>query len=153
MRASFVVALGCVASASAFITPAMRPRANAVRMVAADDDMSTALPFDRRPPALDGTLPGDAGFDPVGFSSSPVKEWLYGGETKSIKWYQEAEIVHGRVAMLAVLGWVFPSFYHFPGNDAVSTTTTTTTNSHEEEDEDISNDFSRQLQQPSYPLQ
>ena len=31
------------------------------------EDRSIALPFDRRPPALDGTLPGDVGFDPAGF--------------------------------------------------------------------------------------
>lgn len=119
MRASFVVALGCVASASAFVTPAMPRRSGAVRMAAADDDFSTALPYDKRPPALDGTLPGDAGFDPVGFSSAPPRTWFYGGDSTSIKWYREAELVHGRTAMLAVLGWVFPSLAHFPGNDAV----------------------------------
>ena len=33
------------------------------------EDRSIALPFDRRPPALDGTLPGDVGFDPAGFTN------------------------------------------------------------------------------------
>lgn len=120
VRAAFAVALGaCVACTSAFVPPASLGR-RAVRMAAVDDDFSTALPFDKRPPALDGTLPGDAGFDPAGFSSSPPKTWLYGGDSNSIKWYREAELVHGRTAMLAVLGWVFPSIAHFPGNDAVS---------------------------------
>ena len=30
--------------------------------------MSQALPFAPRPKLLDGTLPGDAGFDPFGFA-------------------------------------------------------------------------------------
>jgi len=65
--------------------------------------------MDKRPESLDnyGVLPGDAGFDPAGFSNNPK----FG-----FKWYQEAEIVHGRVAQLAVLGNLVQGFYHFPGN-------------------------------------
>ena len=63
---------------------------------------------------------GDVGFDPVGFSNNPPRPWLIGGEGRSLKWYREAEIVHGRVAMLAALGWVFPNIYHLPGNEDVS---------------------------------
>ena len=63
---------------------------------------------------LDGTLAGDAGFDPAGFSNNPPA--FFGG---SIKWYREAEIVHGRVAMLAVVRFLFPSYFHFAGNPAV----------------------------------
>ena len=33
-----------------------------------------------------------------------------------MKWYREAEIMHGRIAQLAVIGILFPSFAHFPGN-------------------------------------
>ena len=84
-----------------------------------DDDNSIALPFDKRPTNLDGTLPGDVGFDPVGFSNNPPRPWLIGGEGRSLKWYREAEIVHGRVAMIAALGWVFPNIYHWPGNEEV----------------------------------
>lgn len=61
-------------------------------------------------------MAGDYGFDPAGFSNNPPKQWLIGGEQRSLKWYREAEIVHGRVAMLAVVGMLVPSFYHFPGN-------------------------------------
>ncbi len=82
-------------------------------------DRSPALPFDKRPPNLDGTLPGDSGFDPAGFTNRPPRPYFYGGEGSSLKWYQEAEIVHGRVAMLAVLGFFIPYYYHFPGNPAV----------------------------------
>ena len=80
------------------------------------EDRSIALPFDKRPAALDGTLPGDVGFDPAGFTNNLPKPWLIGGEGRSLKWYREAEIVHGRVAQLAVLGFLFPSYAHFPGN-------------------------------------
>jgi Chlorophyll A-B binding protein len=44
---------------------------------------------------------------------------LIGGEGRSLKWYREAELTHGRVAMLAALGWVVPEFVHFPGNAQV----------------------------------
>lgn len=124
-KAFLAAVASCVACSSAFVVPGAMPmRRSVARMVAADDDRSTALPYDARPPALDGTLPGDAGFDPVGFSSSPPKPWLYGGQGNSLKWYRESELVHGRVAMLAVLGWIFPYLYHFPGNEAVSDTHT-----------------------------
>lgn len=80
------------------------------------EDRSVALPMDARPPNLDGSIPGDYGFDPAGFSNNPPKSWLIGGEERSLKWYLEAELVHGRVAQLAVLGMLVPSFYHFSGN-------------------------------------
>ena len=75
---------------------------------------SPALPFDKRPATLDGTLPGDRGFDPAGFSNNPPA--ILGGD---LKWYREAEIVHARVAMLAVVGFIVPSFFHWAGNPAI----------------------------------
>jgi len=80
------------------------------------EDRSVALPFDKRPELLDGSLPGDVGFDPAGFTNNLPRAWLIGGETKSLKWYREAEIVHGRVAQLAVVGNLFPAWFHFAGN-------------------------------------
>eukprot|EP00548_Thalassiothrix_antarctica_P004685 CAMPEP_0194145184 /NCGR_PEP_ID=MMETSP0152-20130528/15616_1 /TAXON_ID=1049557 /ORGANISM="Thalassiothrix antarctica, Strain L6-D1" /LENGTH=244 /DNA_ID=CAMNT_0038845293 /DNA_START=102 /DNA_END=836 /DNA_ORIENTATION=- len=58
--------------------------------------MSISLPFMEQPKLLDGTLPGDVGFDPLELA----------GETKEdlIK-MREAEIKHGRLAMLAAVGW------------------------------------------------
>ena len=42
------------------------------------EDRSVALPFDRRPPALDGSLPGDVGFDPAGFTNKlPQVRFLF----------------------------------------------------------------------------
>ena len=49
-------------------------------------DRSEALPFDARPANLDGSLPGDVGFDPAGFTNNPPKQWLVGGEERSLKW-------------------------------------------------------------------
>jgi len=102
-----------ISSASAFLVPTSR---TAVRSLTIFSEKSTALPFDKRPEALDGTLAGDAGFDPAGFTNNLPKAWLIGGPSRSLKWYREAEIVHSRVAMLAVIGFLVPSYVHFAGN-------------------------------------
>ena len=64
--------------------------------------MSESLPFLTNPSKTDGLI-GSVGFDPIGFSDS----W-------DIKWMQEAEIKHGRVCMLATVGFVASEFYNFP---------------------------------------
>jgi len=56
---------------------------------------SKSLPFLEAPPQLDGTYAGDAGFDPLNLSG------YY-----SIKYLREAEVKHGRICMLATLGFV-----------------------------------------------
>jgi len=43
----------------------------------------------------DGAMVGDKGFDPLGFADSVEK----------LRIYKEAELKHGRLAMLAALGW------------------------------------------------
>jgi len=58
-------------------------------------DYSLPIPFLPRPPMLDGSMPGDIGFDPLRLS-----------EIVPIKWAREAELKHARVCMLAVAGWV-----------------------------------------------
>ena len=57
--------------------------------------MSTALPFMARPAALDGSLAGDVGFDPLGFAKSE----------SDLMNFREAEVKHARLAMLAAAGW------------------------------------------------
>lgn len=37
-------------------------------------------------PGLDGSLPGDYGFDPIGFIQ----------DEESKRWYQQAELIHSR---------------------------------------------------------
>mmetsp|Transcript_13783 Transcript_13783/g.40292 ORF Transcript_13783/g.40292 Transcript_13783/m.40292 type:complete len:386 (-) Transcript_13783:35-1192(-) len=59
-----------------------------------DKEESIAIPFLKRPSALDGSLAGDIGFDPLGLS-----------ETNDLYVMQEAELRHARLAMLAVVGW------------------------------------------------
>ena len=66
-------------------------------------DQSISMPFLSRPPRLDGTLAGDVGFDPLGFSNY-----------FDIKWLREAELKHGRVSMLGALGFVVQEKIHLP---------------------------------------
>ncbi|WOH02866.1 hypothetical protein DCAR_0522256 [Daucus carota subsp. sativus] len=54
----------------------------------------TWLPGLDSPPYLDGTLPGDYGFDPLGLGEDP----------ESLRWYVQAELVHARFAMAGVAG-------------------------------------------------
>eukprot|EP00304_Pavlova_gyrans_P003909 CAMPEP_0206036242 /NCGR_PEP_ID=MMETSP1466-20131121/2627_1 /ASSEMBLY_ACC=CAM_ASM_001126 /TAXON_ID=44452 /ORGANISM="Pavlova gyrans, Strain CCMP608" /LENGTH=201 /DNA_ID=CAMNT_0053410689 /DNA_START=11 /DNA_END=616 /DNA_ORIENTATION=- len=82
-----------VLSALSFSAPMARPMRSGVTMMAGEK--SASIPFLPKPEALDGTLPGDVGFDPLGLSS-----------TFDLKWMQEAELKHGRLCMLATLGFV-----------------------------------------------
>ena len=64
---------------------------------------STALPWDPIPEGLsndifNSTYVGDVGFDPAGFAKNQ----------RLLPWYREAELAHGRVCMLAVLGYTAP---------------------------------------------
>lgn len=95
MKLSTSLVLSSVAAASAF-APNTSTRSSTKLSAGSDEDMSKALPFVKRPKLLDGTFPGDVGFDPFGF----------GGEDKaSLAFMREAEIKHSRLAMLAVVGW------------------------------------------------
>ena len=57
--------------------------------------MNACVCAQARPLALDGSMPGDVGFDPIGFSSLLPLGFL-----------REAELKHGRVCMLATVGWI-----------------------------------------------
>jgi len=61
-----------------------------------NSDKSQALPFLPRPKLLDGSMAGDVGFDPFN---------LGGADKQSLINMREAEIKHGRLAMLAAVGW------------------------------------------------
>jgi len=95
--------LSLSASALAFTAPmtvAPAPaRASAVTMV----EMSQAIPFLKKPPYLDGSMAGDVGFDPLGFSTTVTE---LGGD---LNYVREAELMHGRQAMLATVGFITPS--------------------------------------------
>jgi len=91
-----------VAPCSAFIQPMQRnpQQSLLVRQVA-----SKSLPFLEAPAKLDGTMVGDVGFDPIGISD----------QLADLKYVRAAELKHGRVAMLAFLGWVVQQFIQLPG--------------------------------------
>eukprot|EP00903_Cladosiphon_okamuranus_P007818 g7564.t1 len=61
-------------------------------------ERSKALPMLPQPPALDGSMAGDVGFDPLGLSS------ISGLAGADLYWMREAELKHGRTAMMAVAG-------------------------------------------------
>jgi light-harvesting complex I chlorophyll a/b binding protein 1 len=111
MFARFFAFFALFAGVSAFITPSSSIRSTSVITNA----KSKSVPFLEAPAALDGSMVGDVGFDPLGlseinfdFSYLVVPTQWEEGRTglSTIKWMREAEIKHGRVAMLATLGYV-----------------------------------------------
>jgi hypothetical protein len=70
--------------------------------VSENADRSASLPFLKRPEILDGTLPGDRGFDPFNFSS----------DATALQWYRDSELRHSRIAMLAAVGWPLAELFH-----------------------------------------
>jgi len=62
-------------------------------------------PFDQfdAPDVLDGTLAGDAGFDPLGIAQ----------DRDTLFVLREAEVKHARLAMLAALGWPISELFHY----------------------------------------
>jgi len=71
--------------------------------------MSQALPWmpvpeDLTNDPLNKSLPGDVGFDPLGFASNDYVQEVwdnFGFTFDRMRWYREAELMHGRVAMVA----------------------------------------------------
>ena len=59
------------------------------------DAKSKSVPYLKKNKLLDGTMPGDVGFDPFFLADNP--DLLYN--------YREAEVKHARLAMLAAAGW------------------------------------------------
>ncbi|GKY99528.1 hypothetical protein MPSEU_000906900 [Mayamaea pseudoterrestris] len=84
-------------SASAFVTPSdpqTKPVLHRPVVTIAKADRGKGHNVNK-PPVLDGTYPGDYGFDPLGFVRTK----------DDLEWYREAEIKHARLAMLAAVGW------------------------------------------------
>lgn len=59
------------------------------------------FPGTMAPAYLDGSLPGDFGFDPLRLGEDPAK----------LSWYVQAELVHARFAMLAAAGILGPELF------------------------------------------
>ena len=69
--------------------------------------MSKSIPYLTEPKNLKGWV-GDAGFDPLGFS-----------DNFDMKWLREAEIKHGRVSMLATVGFIMQQWWTLPSRHPV----------------------------------
>jgi len=67
-------------------------------------EVSRALPFLPKPNNLDGWVGSEPGFDPLGFS-----------DNFDVKWLREAELKHGRVCMIACVGFYSQQYITFPG--------------------------------------
>jgi len=119
-----LVLLGAATAVRAFTNPAAAGAAVA-RSATALGAKSASVPFLEAPPALDGTMPGDKQFDPLGFSSIdwnmaeviiPKKAWAATEGISMLYWMREAELKHGRICMLAIVGYILVDMgFHFPG--------------------------------------
>jgi len=67
-------------------------------------ETSRSLPFLPKPQNLKGYIGEEQEFDPLGFS-----------DTFDMRWLREAELKHGRVCMLASLGFFAQQWITFPG--------------------------------------
>lgn len=84
---------------------AVKVRVNATKGVSSvceplPPDRPLWFPGSSPPEWLDGSLPGDFGFDPLGLGSDP----------ELLKWFAQAELIHGRWAMLAAAGILIPEW-------------------------------------------
>jgi Chlorophyll A-B binding protein len=111
MKLSATIIFSSLAATSAFTTSSMKPYTSlqmAVEVAESDISeaavvqaeppvpvMSQSMPFMARPAALDGSLAGDVGFDPLGFAKT----------SDDLMKFREAEVKHARLAMLAAAGW------------------------------------------------
>merc|ERR1712232_448899 len=67
-------------------------------------ERSRSMPFPPKPQNLAGYAGEEQEFDPLGFS-----------DTFDMKWLREAELKHGRVCMLATVGFFAQQYITFPG--------------------------------------
>jgi len=74
------------------------------RATAARAEASRSMPFLPKPQNLAGFVGEEQEFDPMGFS-----------DTFDMKWLREAELKHGRVCMLACVGFYTQQYATFPG--------------------------------------
>lgn len=98
-----VLLASLAASAAAFAPASMGSQRAGV--VSLNAEMSKSLPFLPRPEKLDGSMAGDVGFDPMGISEIQ-QDLIYA------RW---AELKHGRIAMLAIVGLLTEEYFHLPG--------------------------------------
>jgi len=136
MKAFTATLVASVATSAMAFAPASNSQGSSTGLKAAMPDRlwdsmvdkserSRAVPFLPRAVNLDGSLPGDQGFDPFFLSSIPKDfsgfiqppSWEDKESTlPTLYWMREAELKHCRLSMLAVAGWVATDFgIRFPG--------------------------------------
>ena len=106
MARILALALALIAPATAFVAPSARAAARAAPLQA------NSLPLNGWEPdsskfayGLPGTLDPVPDFDPAGLSADVSLD--------DIKLWREAEVTHGRVSMLAVVGFLTQENFHF----------------------------------------
>jgi light-harvesting complex I chlorophyll a/b binding protein 2/light-harvesting complex I chlorophyll a/b binding protein 4 len=98
------MALKAAIGSRAAVRPAAASR-RAVVVKAAQSARPSWFPGSKFPAHLDGSMPGDHGFDPLGL----------GKDAGKLRWYQQAELVHCRFAMLGAAGVLVPDLLHSIG--------------------------------------
>lgn len=93
-----------VAAAPAAPIPAAEPAVVMPTMAVPMGGKSAAIPSLDAPAYLDGSMAGDLGFDPLGFSNYELGP--FDTPAEHMGWMREAELKHGRACMLAVTGWI-----------------------------------------------
>merc|ERR1711966_245065 len=101
LRMSAMTATPLIAAKAAFAGKAVQSKAT-VKAAAISTKVMAArtswMPGSVHPKHLDGTLPGDFGFDSLNLGEDP----------KNLAWYVQAELVHARFAMLGAAGILLP---------------------------------------------
>ena len=95
--ARLLAAATLAATAGAFLAPAPVSTPVVVRA-----ENSEAFPFLKRPEKLDGSMVGDVGFDPLRLAEVQV----------DLTYARGAEVKHGRIAMLACVGFIIQESFH-----------------------------------------
>lgn len=90
--------MACAFSAAKTVRVARPAQAGRRSVARAAADRPLWNPGSEAPAWLDGSLPGDYGFDPLGLGSDP----------DALKYFVQSELVHGRFAMLGAAGIVIP---------------------------------------------
>lgn len=103
-----VLALALALTSVTAFAPVNSARRVASRTAPMMAEMSPSVPFMLMPKYTKDKdaagMVGDVGFDPLGLA-----------EFFDIKFLREAELKHGRVAMLAIVGIISQEFFHLPG--------------------------------------
>jgi hypothetical protein len=121
-------------SAAAYVAPTMtfavgkKAAPQKIKTSSGGTVPSKALPFEQAPAALDGSLPGDVGFDPCFLTTKAdlMADYFNGLSftgnpgLSGLEWYREIELMHGRIAQMAVLGFIVPGFARIPGLEDVT---------------------------------